>query len=127
MQPISPAALIHLVGTALFGSGYQHDLATALGVNRRTVARWVSGEVQRRAGVWGDLLELIKARSVELGELVKIVAPRVGPGSGDAETTNGAQGPTPTQTRSAAQEHFRRALAFWSSQDRGSQARGRPD
>jgi hypothetical protein len=52
MQPISPAALIHSVGTALFGSNFQHDLAMALGVNRRTVVRWVSGEIEPRAGVW---------------------------------------------------------------------------
>jgi predicted transcriptional regulator len=80
MQPISPAGLIHQVGTALFGSNFQHDLATALDVNRRTVARWVSGEIEPRAGVWSDLLRLIEARRVELGELVKIVASRVEPG-----------------------------------------------
>jgi transcriptional regulator with XRE-family HTH domain len=80
MQPISPAALIHRVGTALFGSKFQHDLAAALGVNRRTVARWVSGEIEPRAGVWSDLLRLIEARRVELSELVKVIAARVEPG-----------------------------------------------
>src|SRR5689334_5434976 len=77
VQPISPAALIRRVGTMLFGSNYQRDLAAALGVNRRTVARWVSGEVEPRAGVWSDLRRLIEVRRVQLGELVEIVAVRV--------------------------------------------------
>jgi hypothetical protein len=80
MQPLSPAALIHRIGTALFGSNFQHDLATALAINRRTVARWVSGQIEPRAGVWADLLRLIEVRRAELGELHEIIAARVGTG-----------------------------------------------
>jgi hypothetical protein len=79
-QTLSPAELISRVGTALFGSNFQHDMAAALGVNRRTVGRWVAATIEPRAGVWSDLLRLIEARHVELGELGQIIAARVEPG-----------------------------------------------
>ncbi len=38
-------ATINRIGTALFGGYWQTQLADALGVNPRTVRRWVSGEL----------------------------------------------------------------------------------
>jgi hypothetical protein len=36
--------LLHRVGEALFGERYQVALANALGVNDRTMRRWISGD-----------------------------------------------------------------------------------
>jgi hypothetical protein len=70
---MTSAELIRAIGAALFGSRYQQDLAEALGVNRRTVSRWSSGEGEPRAGVWLDLLGIMWERRRELGALIRTV------------------------------------------------------
>jgi DNA-binding transcriptional regulator YiaG len=73
MAATSSAELIRRIGTALYGSGYQHELAAALQINRRTVSRWSLGQIEPRTGVWGKLIELIHQRRGELGELLRSV------------------------------------------------------
>jgi hypothetical protein len=68
---MTSAELIRAIGAALFGSRYRQDLAEALGVNRRTVSRWASGEDEPRPGVWPDLLEIMWERRRELGVLIR--------------------------------------------------------
>ena len=70
---MTSAELIRAIGAALFGSRYQQDLAEALGVNRRTVSRWASGEDEPRPGVWPDLLGIMWERRRELGVLIRTV------------------------------------------------------
>ena len=68
------AELIRLVGTKLWGSRWQTDMAETLGVNDRTVRRWASGAQVPHPGIWAELIEIIRARGAELGELLKVVA-----------------------------------------------------
>jgi hypothetical protein len=70
---MTSAELIRAIGVALFGSRYQQDLGEALGVNRRTVSRWASGEDEPRPGVWPDLLGIMWERRRELGVLIRTV------------------------------------------------------
>jgi len=70
---MTSAELIRAIGAALFGSRYQQDLAEALGVNRRTVSRWSSGEDEPRPGVWPDLLGIMWERRRQLGALIRTV------------------------------------------------------
>ena len=70
---MTSAELICAIGVALFGSCYQHDLAEALGVNRRTVSRWSLGQDEPRPGVWLDLLGIMWERRRELGTLIRTV------------------------------------------------------
>lgn len=61
--------LIVAVGEALFGSRWQSELARALDVSDRTVRRWAAGDETPRAGVYRDLLVLLRARAQALGPL----------------------------------------------------------
>lgn len=59
------------VGVACFGNTWQTDLAKALTVNNRTVRRWASGETPIPQNIKNELLDLIKAREIELDEVKK--------------------------------------------------------
>lgn len=54
--------LLRAIGGALFGPRWQTDLAHHLGVNDRTVRRWLSGQDEPRPGVWDDLEQLLAER-----------------------------------------------------------------
>lgn len=64
-----PLLLLHAIGEALWGSRWQSDMAEALGVQSRTVRRWVAGETEIPPGVWVDLLRLMQERAARLDEL----------------------------------------------------------
>jgi hypothetical protein len=57
--------LIRAAGEALFGSRWQTDLGDELGINRRTVQRWVSGQNEPMPGVWADLEAMLSERAAE--------------------------------------------------------------
>jgi hypothetical protein len=65
--------LILAIGPALFGAQWKRDLARALGVNDRTVNRWIAERIEPRAGVWTDLLAIMRERQETLGELITAV------------------------------------------------------
>ena len=65
---MTPATLT-AAGEALYGPLWQSDLAQALGVNRRTVSRWKSGQNEIPEGLAEDLWELM-ARRADLIEMV---------------------------------------------------------
>jgi hypothetical protein len=67
------AELIRTVGPALWGTRWQTDMAERLGVNDRTVRRWVSGREVPRPGVWTELIAIIRERRDALGELLAVV------------------------------------------------------
>jgi hypothetical protein len=52
-------------------------MAETLGVNGRTVRRWVAGTEVPRPGVWAELIKLIRQRRSELGELLATVEAHV--------------------------------------------------
>jgi hypothetical protein len=67
------AELIRLVGSKLWGSRWQTEMAVALGVNDRTVRRWASGAQAPEPGIWAGIAEIIQQRRTELGELLDVV------------------------------------------------------
>lgn len=67
-------ALFVLIGTALFGTQWQEDMARALGISGRSVRYWLAGR-QIPAGVWRDLLAVIDRKRRELAE-IKVQAAR---------------------------------------------------
>lgn len=56
--------LFENVGVYLFGGDWKSPLAAALGVNRRTVLRWVDGTSPIPAGVWGDMHKMVCAKKM---------------------------------------------------------------
>jgi transcriptional regulator with XRE-family HTH domain len=62
--------LIVAVGTALYGSRWQSELARALGVAIRTVQRWAAGDIEPPAGVYGELAPIVEERAAVLRPLL---------------------------------------------------------
>lgn len=58
------------VGQALYGPQWQSALARALGVNDRTMRRWVAGDSTVPPGIREDLKGLVETRLAELDELL---------------------------------------------------------
>jgi hypothetical protein len=48
-------------------------MAQALGVNDRTVRRWVSRAAEPQPGIWQTLLQIVRRRQRELDDLVKAI------------------------------------------------------
>jgi hypothetical protein len=59
-------------GAALYGPRYQRELAAALGVNERTMRRWVAGDYPPPEGVLADLRKLAAERVKELRALARL-------------------------------------------------------
>ena len=57
---------LNAVGRLLYGSGWANQMATALGVNIRTLQRWRNGQNPIAPGVWSDLARLCEGRAVLL-------------------------------------------------------------
>lgn len=60
--------LLPRVGQALWGTRWQSDMASALGVEDRTVRRWAAGS-HIKPGVWGDLTRIMQERTAVLDRL----------------------------------------------------------
>jgi DNA-binding XRE family transcriptional regulator len=58
------------VGEALYGPRFQRELAEALGVNERTMRRWVAGDFEPPDSLMDDLLALLRERRARLGSLI---------------------------------------------------------
>src|SRR3954468_24767829 len=70
--------LLRRVGGALYGDRWQSDMAHVLGVNVRTVQRWLSGEREPGSETWTALralvvrrIPLLAAIEIDLSELLK--------------------------------------------------------
>lgn len=57
-------------GVALYGPRWQSDLARDLGVDDRTMRRWVAGDSAVPDGVNVDLLRLLTERADEIDDLI---------------------------------------------------------
>jgi len=57
---------IHAYGKALYGPRFQRELAEALGVNERTMRRWVAGDTSPPESVLDDLKALARERAALL-------------------------------------------------------------
>lgn len=62
--------MLSTIGRALYGQQWQSDMARDLGVNNRTVRRWVAGESQPD-GIMADLLALVERRGAQLDQAAK--------------------------------------------------------
>lgn len=58
-------------GQALYGQQWQTALARDLGVNDRTMRRWVAGQFPVPVGVRAELVTLLKERGVMLDALAE--------------------------------------------------------
>jgi helix-turn-helix protein len=65
----TPAELILAMGPALFGRNWQSELADTLGVNRKTIRRWMNGQGEPGRGVWEELSGLMESRARQLTDL----------------------------------------------------------
>ena len=66
------ASLLATIGATLYGEG-EHcvsQLAEDLGVNERTMRRWLSAESAIPARVWDDLINIAIGRAREIADLV---------------------------------------------------------
>lgn len=63
------AALLRRIGEQLYGPRWQTDLSNAIGVNDRSMRRWVSGEDRIPEGVWRDIRLHVESRWIDLREL----------------------------------------------------------
>lgn len=68
---MTPATL-NRIGTALYGGYWQTQLADALGVNPRTVRRWVAGDLAI-PDLRAELREVIDKRQHQLDVALSIV------------------------------------------------------
>lgn len=62
--------LLKDAGEALYGPHWQSELARQLGVNDRTVRRWVSGATDTPPGISVDLLRLCTERAQEIDVVI---------------------------------------------------------
>lgn len=56
-------------GEALYGPRFQRELAQALGVNERTMRRWLAGDTTPPDGVLGDLKAIVAEKIETLKKL----------------------------------------------------------
>ena len=61
--------LLRDAGEALYGPLWQSELARALGVNGRTVRRWMAKDNAIPAGVWPEVGNLVLFRRLALAAL----------------------------------------------------------
>ncbi len=57
-------------GKWMYGSRWQTDLSEALGVNARTVRRWVAGDTPVPYGVYADIRKLVTEKVDRAGDMV---------------------------------------------------------
>lgn len=57
-------------GEALYGPRFQRELARDLGVNERTMRRWVAGDTSPPEGVRVDLQKLLRKRQAVIAALL---------------------------------------------------------
>jgi DNA-binding XRE family transcriptional regulator len=66
--------LLRRIGNALYGESWQASLARDLGVPRRTVQRWATGEARPPLTLRRNLARLVAARQDTLGKLYRELA-----------------------------------------------------
>jgi DNA-binding XRE family transcriptional regulator len=58
-------------GEALYGPHWQRELARALGVNERTMRRWVAGETNPPTNINSELLLLLQERHASIAAVIR--------------------------------------------------------
>jgi plasmid maintenance system antidote protein VapI len=68
-EPAAGGALLRDLAESLFGAESAAAVAAALGVNRRTVLRWLNGQNAVPLEVWRELAGMLELRQIEIAEL----------------------------------------------------------
>lgn len=63
------------IGQALYGSFWQYALAEALNIPVQTVQRYVAGETVVPPERWDQIVELLRLRQAEIGDLLARISP----------------------------------------------------
>lgn len=69
--------LLNRIGEALFGEHWRAPLSSFLGVNERTIRRWIGNEVAVPPGVWKDIFVKLDAQRDEVEFLITQVKGRI--------------------------------------------------
>ena len=64
---------LKMIGMVMFGEQWQSAIAKKLGVNDRTVRRWVAGEIQINQNIFADLQRAIIERQRQLQLTLRIL------------------------------------------------------
>lgn len=64
---------LEMIGLSMFGEQWQSAIAKKLGVNDRTVRRWVAGEIQINQNIFADLQRAIIERQRQLQLTLRIL------------------------------------------------------
>lgn len=64
---------LELIGIALYGTGYKIQLAEFLGVDRRRINHWLSGDRPIPVGITSEILEIAKQRKVEVHSAIELI------------------------------------------------------
>ena len=64
---------LKMIGLSMFGEQWQSAIAKKLGVNDRTVRRWVAGEIQINQNIFADLQRAIIERQRQLQLTLRIL------------------------------------------------------
>jgi hypothetical protein len=64
--PTEMTQLLIKIAILMFGSQWQTSLSTELGVNERTLRRWIAGAIAIPLGIWDDLVLRLSNKSVEI-------------------------------------------------------------
>ena len=75
-NPPEDNELLTFVGDSLWGTDWTNEMALVLGVNIRTVQRWITGAMPIPAGVWDELASLCHSESRALAGLELVLRDR---------------------------------------------------
>lgn len=64
---------LEMIGVAMFGEQWQSAIAKKLGVNDRTVRRWVAGEIQINQNIFADLERALIQRQADLRLTLRVL------------------------------------------------------
>jgi hypothetical protein len=68
---LNTKALLRDIGVALYGIGWEAEMARRRGVDVRTMRRWFTGTSPIPENVWPQLRDEIRKRNLDLEELLR--------------------------------------------------------
>jgi len=69
---MTPSDHLAAAGRALYGQLWQSALARDLGVNDRTMRRWVAGQEPPET-IWAEVRSLLEARKQQISETIHLI------------------------------------------------------
>ncbi|MDO5648836.1 hypothetical protein [Paracoccus sp. (in: a-proteobacteria)] len=65
--------ILAVAGVAIHGVQWQRALAADLGVNERTLRRWVARDVDVPAGVWREIIALLEKQREKITDAAALI------------------------------------------------------